>query len=117
MLLYSAHVDNVGLKNYPPDMYVHASILLVSMVDILTLANVRAIEKLHGISVDSRCNAALLKSYIGDHSCSKCTEFVTMFSVEKSGAAKHVDCSVRSLKASAKNLTPRKKKIWLSMLV
>ena len=50
-LLYSAHVDEVGLKNYPPDMYVHTVIHLVSMVDVLTLANVRAIAKLHGIAV------------------------------------------------------------------
>ena len=50
-LLYSAHVDEVSLKNYPPDMYVHTVIHLVSMVDVLTLANVRAIAKLHGIAV------------------------------------------------------------------
>ena len=112
-LLYSVHVDEVGLKNYPPDMYVHTVIPLVSMVDVLTLANVRAIAKLHGIAVGSRCNGALLKSYIGNHSCSKCTEFVTVFSVEKSAAMKHVDRSVRSLIA-AKNLTPREKKTTVS---
>ena len=72
------------------------------MVNLLTLANVRAIANLHGLAVGSRCNAATLKSYIGEHSCSKCTEHVTIFSIGKNAAAKHVDRSVRfSVKANA----------------
>src|SRR5271168_3433792 len=50
MLLYVAHVDDVtGLKDYPPSKFVYAAIPLISMVDVLSLANVRAIAKLHGI--------------------------------------------------------------------
>jgi hypothetical protein len=111
-LIYAAHVHQDNLKHYPPNKYIYAAIPLVSMVNLLTLANVRAIANLHGLAVGSRCNAATLKSYIGEHSCPKCAEHVTIFSIEKNAAAKHVDCSVRSsvkanaLKASAKKTTP-----------
>ena len=112
-LLYAAHVDEVtGLKNYPPSKYVYAVIPLISMVDVLSLANVRAIATLHGIAVGSRCNAMSLKSYIGKHICSKCTGHITMFSIEKNSAKKQVDRTVKSIKkanaldASDKNPTP-----------
>ena len=54
-LLYAAHVDEVNLKNYPPNKYVYAAIPLISMVDVLTVADVRAIlvATLHGIDVSS----------------------------------------------------------------
>ena len=54
-LLYAAHVanDEVSLKKYPSHENVYAVIPLISMVDILTLANVRAIAALHGIDVSS----------------------------------------------------------------
>ena len=114
-LLYAAHVDAVtGLKKYPPDKYVYAAIPLISMVDMLSLVNVRAIAKLHGIAVGSRCNATSLKSYIGEHSCLSCTGHITVFSVEKNAAEKQVDRTVKSfkgnaLKASDKNMTCKKK--------
>jgi len=117
-LLYAAHVDAVaGLKKDPPDKYVYAAIPLISMVDMLSLVNVRAIAKLHGIAVGSRCNATSLKSYIGEHSCFSCTGHITVFSVEKSAAEKQIDCTVKSvekgsaLKASDKNMTHRKKEM------
>jgi hypothetical protein len=110
-LIYAAHVDEVGLKNYPSNEYVYAVIPLISMVDVLTLANVRAIATLHGIDVSSRCNATSLRSYINEHSCSKCTGHITVFSIERNAAAKHVDRSARStarantLKASKKEMS------------
>ena len=115
-LHYVAHVDEVtGLKNYPPSKYVYAAIPLVSMVDVLSLANMRAIATLHGIAAGSRCNAITLKSYIGKHSCSKCTGHITVFSIEKNSAKKQVDRTVKSimkkkaLDVSVKNSTPSKK--------
>ena len=117
MLLYAAHVDEIGLKNYPPSKYVYATIPLISIVDVLSLANVRAIATLHGIAVGSRCNAASLKSYVAKHSCSKCTGHVTVFSFEKNAAEKQVDRTVKSvakanaLKASDKKPTTTKKEI------
>src|ERR1700678_974464 len=96
-LLYAAHVDAVaGLKKYPPDKYVYAAIPLISMVDMLSLVNVRAIAKLHGIAVGSRCNATSLKSYIGEHSCSNCSGFITVFSVEKNAGETQGDRTVKS---------------------
>src|SRR6202522_3757837 len=113
MLLYVAHVDDVtGLKDYPPSNFVYAAIPLILMVDVLSLANVRAIAKLHGIAVGSRSNATSLKSYIGEHSCSKCTGDITVFSVEKKPAEKQVARTIKcvekanALKASDKNQTP-----------
>ena len=59
----------------------------------------------HGIDVSSRCNARLLRSYINEHtssSCFKCTKYITIFSIDKNAAAKHVDHSARtSAKANA----------------
>ena len=87
------------------------------MVDVLPLVNVRAIATLHGAAVGSRCNAVSLKSYIGEHSCLKCTEYITVFSVEKNPAKKKADRTVKSimkvnaLKASAKNTNHGKKEV------
>ena len=59
----------------------------------------------------------LLKSYIGKHSCPKCTEYTTVFSIVKNTSVKHVDHLVRSsvkasaLKSSTKKQTPRKKEM------
>jgi hypothetical protein len=50
-LVYAAHVHQDNLKLYPPVKYVYTVIPLVSMVDLLTLTNVRAIAKLHGLAV------------------------------------------------------------------
>ena len=36
-----------------------------------------------------------LKSYVREHSCSKCTAHVTVFSIEKNAAEKQVDCTVK----------------------
>ena len=118
MLLYAAHIDEVAsLEDYPPSEHVYAAIPLVSMVDVLPLVNVRAIATLHGIAVGSQCNAMSLKSYIGEHSCLKCTGHITVFSIEKNAAKKHVDRTVKSivkvnaLKASDKSMTCKKKEI------
>ena len=123
-LCYAAHVHEDDLKIYPPVKYIYAAIPLDSMMEVLPLAHVRSIAKLHGVAVGSRCNAASVNSYIGKHSCPKCTEYITVFSIEKNAAAKHVDRSVRSrafakvnasaLEASgrsAKNLTPKKREM------
>jgi hypothetical protein len=115
VLRYAAHIHDVaGLGDYPPSKYVYAAIPLVLMVDILPLVKVRAIATLHGIAVSSRCNAMSLKSFIGQHSCSKCTGYVTVFSIEKNSDKKRVDRTVKSvlkanaLKTSDKNTTHRK---------
>ena len=117
-LLYTAHVDGVvGLEMYPPSKYVYAAIPLVLMMDVLLLINIQAIATLHGIAVSSQCNAVSLKSYIGEHNCSECSGYVTVFSIEKNAAKKHVDRTVKSiaktnaLKASDKNMTHRKEEM------
>ena len=68
-----------------------------------SLANIQAIATLHGIAVG--CNTMSLKSYVREHSCSKCTGHVTMFSIEKNAAEKQVDCTVKYVaKANAINV-------------
>ena len=117
-LRYAAHVHEDDLKKYPPVKYVYAAVPLISMVDLLTLPDVRAIARIHGIAVGSRCTTALLKSYVGGHSCPKCTDHITVLSIEKSAAGKKYDRKVRSsvkkksaLELSAKKSTPEKKRM------
>jgi len=67
------------------------------------LADTRPIVSLHGVEAGSRGSAALLKAYVADHTCSKCTQYVTVFSVEKDGSKKGFNCVVKYRKKKVKN--------------
>jgi len=82
-LVYVAHVQPDSLQPFPPEKFIHTRMPLSTLIDVLPLADVRSIVSQHGVAAGSRGSAALLKAYVTDHSCSKCTEYVTVFSVEK----------------------------------
>ena len=94
-VLYTAHVDHEGLQMFPAEKYVYAKVPLANLVDLVPLRDARSMAALHGIDPGSRCNATMLKSCIAEHSCSKCPEYVTVFSIEKNAATKHIERTVR----------------------
>lgn len=86
-----AYVDHAGLQFFPADKYIHVRLPLSALTELLKVADARTVASHHGIAVSSRCNAATLKSYIHDHSCSECGEYITVFSVNKDAAMKSND--------------------------
>lgn len=76
---------------------------LSTLLNLLPLADARPIVSLHGVEAGSRGSAALLKAYVADHMCSKCTQYVTVFSVEKDGSKKGSDRVVKYRKKKVKN--------------
>ena len=87
-VLYTAHVNQECLKLFPAEKYIHTRIPLATLVELVTLANARSIAALHGIAPGSRCNTAVLKSCVAEHSCAECPEYVTVFSIEKDAKTK-----------------------------
>jgi hypothetical protein len=92
MLHYAAYVDSAGLHSFPAKKYIYVRLPLPALTDLLKVTDARSVASRHGIAISSRCNAATLKSYVHDHSCSECDEYITVFSVEKDAATKHNDC-------------------------
>jgi hypothetical protein len=93
-VLYTAHVDHECLRLFPAEKYMHARLPLATLVDLVPLADAKSIVALHGIAPGSRSNAAMLKSYVAEHSCSECSEYVTVFSIEKD-ITKNIERTVR----------------------
>ena len=96
-VLYTAYVNHEGLQMYSAEKYVYARLPLANLVDLVTLRDARSVAALHGIVPGSRCNATMLKSCVAAHSCSQaeCPEYVTVFSIEKDAATKHIERTVR----------------------
>ena len=94
-ILYTAHVDHKGLRMFPAENYVYARLPLANLVDLVPLPDARSMAALHGIVPGSRCNATMLRSCVAKHSCSECPEYVTVFSIEKDAATKHIERTVR----------------------
>ena len=94
-VLYTAHVSLDGLRLFPAESYVYARVPLANLMDLVPLPDARSIAALHGIVPGSRCNAAMLKSCVAQHSCSGCPEYITVFSIEKDAATKCIERTVR----------------------
>jgi hypothetical protein len=94
-VLYTAYVDHKGLQMFSAEKYVYAKLPLANLVDLVTLRDARSMAALHSIVPGSRCNATMLKSCVAKHSCSECPEYVTVFSIEKDAATKHIERTVR----------------------
>ena len=94
-VLYAAHVVRECLQMFPAEKYVFARLPLAKLVDLVPLADAKSLAALHGIVPGSRCNAAMLKSHIAEHSCLECPEYVTVFSIGKDAATKDNERQVR----------------------
>ena len=79
---YVSHVDDVGLLDYSSPPYIHASIPLSILFNLITLTDARKIAAVHGISVGSRCTIAQLLLSVENHSCQKCSSYISVFSSE-----------------------------------
>ena len=79
---YVAHVDDMGLLAYSSAQFVHANIPLSELFKFLPVSHARKIASVHCISAGSRCNKAELLMHVENHSCSRCSSHLTVFSVE-----------------------------------
>ena len=73
----------------------YARLPLANLVDLVPLRDARSMAALHGIVPGSQCNTAMLESCIAKHSCSECPKYVTVFSIEKDAATKHIEHTLR----------------------
>ena len=118
-LHYIAYVDDAGLKAYPSDKFVHASIPLPMVSQLLSITVSRYIAMTHSIAVGSRCMVAQLKTTVDEHDCLRCPSYITVFSVEhdntnkstvrsrKHGEKKNAQNPMTDLKDSSKSEHPK----------
>ena len=78
-LQYVAYVDDVGLKAYPSDKFVHANIPLPVVSQLLSITVSRYIAMMHGIAVGSHCTVSQLKINVDEHDCLSCASYFTIF--------------------------------------
>ena len=82
MFHYVDHVDDVGLLAYSSVQFVHASIPLSELFNILPVVNARKIASVHCIPVGSRCRKAELLMHTKNYTCLRCSLHLTVFSVK-----------------------------------
>ena len=85
----------MGLKAYPNDKFVHASIPLPIVSQLLSITISRYVATMHSIAVGSHCTVAQLKTNVNEHDCLGCPSYITVFSVEHDNTNKS---TVRSRK-------------------
>jgi hypothetical protein len=104
-LHYVAYVDNVSLKAYPSDKFVHACIPLPMVSQLLSITVSRYVAKMHSIAVGSRCTVAQLKTNVDEHECLGCPSYITVFSVEHDSTSKNT-ARVRKHREKQKTQSP-----------
>ena len=121
---YVDHVDNIKLLDYPEGQYIHATIPLFALFELLPVSKARKVALIHGISIGSRCSQAQLLDSTVNHSCLACMAHSSIFIPDKNSAQLLVDRVVKSrknpdlktksrknpgLKKKSKNLNSQKK--------
>ena len=81
---YVGHVNDVGLLSYSGPPYIHASIPLSILFKLITYSDARKVAAEHGISVRGHCSIAELHSSVVNHSCLKCSSYISVFSLKES---------------------------------
>ena len=81
-LHYVAYVDEMGLKAYPSDWFIHAAIPLPVVSQLLSITAARNIAMTHGIVAGLCCTVTQLRSCVEQHKCLRCLPYTTIFSVE-----------------------------------
>jgi hypothetical protein len=100
---YVDHVDDIKLLNYPADQYVHTSIPLNTLCEILPTSKARKIALVHGVSAGSRCTPAQLLASTVNHSCLACTRYLTIFVPDKNKAQLVFDHVIKTRKNQSAN--------------
>jgi hypothetical protein len=98
------HVDNIKILKFPESEYIHASIPLYALFELLPVLKARKVASIHGIMAGSRCNQAQLLHATADHSCPACATYSSIFVPEKNSAQLHVDNVVKSRKKQDQKL-------------
>jgi Helitron helicase-like domain at N-terminus/PIF1-like helicase len=104
---YMDHVDNIKILEYPEGQYIHASIPLFTLFELLPVSKARKVASIHGISAGSRCNQAQLLNTVVNHSCLKCTTYSSIFVPDKNSAELHADRLIKSRKKHDQKLKSR----------
>ena len=111
---YVDHVDNINISQFPEDQYIHATIPLFALFELLPVSKARKVASIHGISAGSRCNQAQLLDNTVNHSCLACVAYSSIFIPDKNSAQLHADRVVKTRKKQelllkSKNLDSPKK--------
>ena len=99
---YIDHVSDVQILKleYPSDRFVHTSMPLNLLCEILPATKARKIAVIHGISAGSRCTPSQLVASVVNHSCHSlaCSNYSTIFEPAKNEAQLAVDRVTKSRK-------------------
>ena len=103
---YTDYVNDIKILSYPSDQYIHTSIPLHTLCEMLPISKARKIALAHGVSAGSKCSSAQLLACTSNHSCSACSSYLCVFVANKNSAQLHVDSVTKSRKnkAAALNL-------------
>ena len=96
-------MDDVKLLNYPADKYVHTSIALNILCELLPTSKACKIALVHGVSAGSRCKPAQLLASTVNHSCLACSKYSTIFVSDKNKAQLSFDHVNKSRKNQSVN--------------
>ena len=81
---YVDHVDDIALRGYPESSFLHAKVPLPDLLQLVSITSARKIARCHGLVFGSRDPQDMLVSFATHHSCTKCTLYFSVFSVDKS---------------------------------
>lgn len=66
---YVGHVDDIGVRDYPTNKYVHANIPLSELMNLLSNASAKVVAQRHRINMVSRSTAKSLSGEAKFHNC------------------------------------------------
>lgn len=92
MFRYVAHVDDVGLLAYSSAQFVHTNIPLCELFKFLPVSHAWKVASIHCIPAGSCCNIAELLTHVENHSCLRCSSYLTVFSVEMNNKQLNSKC-------------------------
>jgi hypothetical protein len=77
---YIDHVDDIGLLEYPQDLFVHAKVPLHSLLPLIPITSARSVARHHGIIGGARASQVMLSTLATCHSCIHCSTCISVFS-------------------------------------
>jgi hypothetical protein len=81
---YIDHVNDIDILAYPSEAFLHTSIPIHQLFEIISVTNAKKIAPIHKICLSSRCSVDDVRQSSQNHSCLACAKYSTIFSQEKS---------------------------------
>ena len=88
----------MNLLKYPEGQYIHATIPLFTLFELLSVSKSRIVASIHGVLAGSRCNQAQLLYATINHSCLACATHSSIFLSDKNNKQLHAEHVVKSRK-------------------